>query len=128
VGQPGQPGQKQLEDNETVPLMVPILTNIEIQLSQYDILAAVFHVSAVQTTQIAMLEAELETRKGEEEGGDGSGDGGRGIVVIPTEVRTVVGVLGKVLSGLGKNRMEGNCSIAGNAGRLYSYIPVILSH
>jgi hypothetical protein len=39
------------------------LTNIETQLSQYDNLAAVFHVSAVQTTQIAMLEAELETTK-----------------------------------------------------------------
>ena len=55
--------QQQLEGNETVPLIIPILTNIETQLSQYDILAAVFHVSAVQTTQIAMLEAELETTK-----------------------------------------------------------------
>ena len=55
--------QQQLEGNETVPLIIPILTNIETQLSQYDILTAVFHVSAVQTTQIAMLEAELETTK-----------------------------------------------------------------
>ena len=46
--------QQRLGGNETVPLIVPILTNIETQLSQYDILAAVFHVSAVQTTQIAM--------------------------------------------------------------------------
>jgi hypothetical protein len=46
--------QQRLEGNETVPLIIPILTNIETQLSQYDILAAVFHVSAVQTTQIAM--------------------------------------------------------------------------
>jgi len=55
--------QQRLEGNETVPLIVPILTNIETQLSQYDILATVFRVSAVQTTQIAMLEAELETTK-----------------------------------------------------------------
>jgi hypothetical protein len=55
--------QKQLECNEAVPLIVPILTNIETQLSPYDNLAAVFHVSAVQTTQIAMLEAELETTR-----------------------------------------------------------------
>jgi hypothetical protein len=55
--------QQRLEGNETVPLIVPILTNIETQLSQYDILTAVFHVSAAQTTQIAMLEAELETTK-----------------------------------------------------------------
>jgi hypothetical protein len=53
--------QQRLEGNETVPLIVPILTNIETQLSQYDILAAVFHVSAAQTTRIAVLEAELAT-------------------------------------------------------------------
>src|SRR5436309_11358092 len=55
--------QQRLGGNETVPLIVPILKNIETQLSQYDILAAVFRVSAVQTTQISLLEAELETTK-----------------------------------------------------------------
>jgi hypothetical protein len=55
--------QQRLKGNETVPLIVPILTNIETQLSQYDILAAVFQVSAAQTTQVTVLEAELATTK-----------------------------------------------------------------
>jgi hypothetical protein len=53
--------QQQLEGNETVPFIVPILTNIQTQLSQYDILAAVDHVSAMQTARIAALEAKLTT-------------------------------------------------------------------
>jgi hypothetical protein len=55
--------QQRLEGNETVQLIVPILTNIETQLSQYDILTAVDGVSAVQATRIAVLEAELTKAK-----------------------------------------------------------------
>ena len=55
--------QQRLEGNETIPLIVPILAKIEMQLGQYDILTAADHVSAVQATRIAALEAELATTK-----------------------------------------------------------------
>lgn len=55
--------QQRLEGNETVHLVVPILTNIQTQLSQYDIFTAVDGVSSVQATRIAALEAELATTK-----------------------------------------------------------------
>jgi hypothetical protein len=55
--------QQRLEGNETVQLIVPILTNIEMQLSQYDIFAAADDVSAGQAARIAALEAELTTAK-----------------------------------------------------------------
>jgi hypothetical protein len=45
------------EGNETVHLVVLILTNIETQLSQYSILAAVDDVSAVQATRTAVSRA-----------------------------------------------------------------------
>ena len=53
--------QQRLEGNETVHLIVPILTNIKTQLSQYDILTTIDNVSAMQATRIAALEAELTT-------------------------------------------------------------------
>ena len=55
--------QQRLEGNETVHLVIPILTNIQTQLSQYDIFTAVDGVSSVQATRIAALESELATTK-----------------------------------------------------------------
>jgi uncharacterized coiled-coil protein SlyX len=53
--------QLRLPGDQAVPGIVPILTNVETQLAQYDILTASENLLAVQATRISELEAELAT-------------------------------------------------------------------